>query len=74
MTENISPSPYPLPSRARECRKNLPLKGEGYWKNVLSVFLLKQKNLFKTEEVIILSRLSEMNSHSAEFGTNIMSF
>jgi len=29
MTENVTPSPYPLPSRAREYRKNILLKEEG---------------------------------------------
>jgi len=29
MTENVSPSPYPLPSRARGYKKNILLKGEG---------------------------------------------
>jgi hypothetical protein len=33
-TENVSPSPYPLPSRARECRKNLPSRERGYRKNI----------------------------------------
>jgi hypothetical protein len=29
MTENVSPSPYPLPSRARGYKKNILLKEEG---------------------------------------------
>jgi len=29
ITENVSPSPYPLPSRARGYKKNILLKEEG---------------------------------------------
>jgi len=29
MTKNVSPSPYPLPSRARGYKKNILLKEEG---------------------------------------------
>jgi len=29
MTENVSPSPYPLPSRERGYKKNILLKEEG---------------------------------------------
>ena len=37
-----------------------------------SVLYPKTKNIFKTEEVIFVSHLSELNLHSAEIGTNIM--
>jgi hypothetical protein len=46
MTENVSPSPYPLPSRARGYKKNLPSRARGGKRLINNVRFCPIKNVF----------------------------
>jgi hypothetical protein len=52
MTENISPSPYPLPSRARDMEKISPQKGEEILEeSSLEGETVSEKSSLKGEEI-----------------------